>query len=606
MAKTATKAETPPQAIGEYIDINRLETSPTNPRKRFYQDSLDELAGSIGEKGVLEPLIVRAIDAGKFEIVCGERRYRASQIAKLEQLPCILRTLTDDEVLDIQIHENLHREDVHPMDEAYGYKFLMEKLNCSIGEVALRVGKSDKFVAQRLKLNSLIEEAQNDLEAGHLLLTYAMEITKFPPEIQKTILDVGAYQREHSYDSKKQRHVYTPIKGQLRPWSEFTKFLQTEILHLLSAAPFDIKATNLRKDGLTCVTCPDRTGASAGLFDDELVDKKDSCLNVLCFQGKSERLIEITRERIAHETSVKVKHVPTVNFSRYGDSEDGSLGRSDITIIGKKPFRDYYGNVSAKTCEKSVSAVNVDSCQFGKIYTICRATSGCKVHYGRSVANLSGSSSKSKKEQDAELIKKRERREEIFDIRVSDIVRPRVLRLAAEKFVKDFSFTARSKDFLPQLLTKLWFGSAGSGTDPNTLARIITPMMRQITGEKDGFDWSTWRQWNDTADDRTTSVGKAIATLSDTNQKILLFLFVHGNKSNCYSDALQSQKAIRELAEDFGLDHKLFDAEARLQVAEEKAKKHVSAFKLYLDGVRAGDAKAKIPRPYAESYKPKE
>lgn len=126
-----------------FLRIGRLFPSLTNPRKRFTDASIEELAGSIREKGVLEPLIVRVPPTAEdweigpieaFEIVCGERRYRAAKAAGLETVPCLIRDLTDEQVLDIQIHENLHREDVHPMDEALGYKFLMEKIGCEVAQ----------------------------------------------------------------------------------------------------------------------------------------------------------------------------------------------------------------------------------------------------------------------------------------------------------------------------------------------------------------------------------------------------------------------------------------------------------------------------------------
>ncbi|MEP6789329.1 MAG: ParB/RepB/Spo0J family partition protein, partial [Acidobacteriota bacterium] len=93
------------------IAVEELQTSPTNPRRRINEQTIQSLAESIRTQGVLEPLIVRKADE-KYEIVCGERRYRAAKVATISELPCLVRDLTDEQVLDIQIHENLHREDV--------------------------------------------------------------------------------------------------------------------------------------------------------------------------------------------------------------------------------------------------------------------------------------------------------------------------------------------------------------------------------------------------------------------------------------------------------------------------------------------------------------
>jgi len=139
-----------------------LQTSPTNPRRRINEQTIESLAESIRTQGVLEPLIVRP-KGEKYEIVCGERRYRAAKVAAVIEMPCLVRELSDEQVLDIQIHENLHREDIHAMDEAFAYQFLKEKLGCEVKELALRVGKPEGYVLNRLKLNLLIKEAQKEI-----------------------------------------------------------------------------------------------------------------------------------------------------------------------------------------------------------------------------------------------------------------------------------------------------------------------------------------------------------------------------------------------------------------------------------------------------------
>lgn len=196
-----------------------------------------------------------------------------------------------------------------------------------------------------------------------------------------------------------------------------------------------------------------------------------------------------------------------------------------------------------------------------------------------------------------------ERKEEIFDMRVSDIVRKRVFRMAAETFAGEFLISQESPNFLPDLLTKLWLSTpGGGGPDQHTLNQVVTGIMQQITDEK-GFNWSTNRGWSDDKPDSETEAGKAIAKLSERNQKLMLFLFVHGNKGNTYSDRWATQKEVRELAGYYDIDYTLLDAQVRVEVAEEKAKKHLPLFKEYLTAVEAGDENAKIPRVWAESYK---
>ncbi len=590
-----------PETVGEMIPIEYLETSPTNPRKRFPQDSINELAASIREQGIIEPLVVRPIYASPcFEIVCGERRYKSSQLAGLAKLPCIVRPLTDEQVLDIQIHENLHREDVHPMDEAYGYQFLKEKLGCNTTELALRVGKSEKYVLNRLKLNTLIEEAQKDIEAGHLPLTYALEIAKYSPEAQKVLLDQAVYQTNQEY--KNGRWVRIPIKGKPDDWTDFKAFIEKNILWRLSAAPFDIKATNLRADGLPCPACPDRTGANASLFDGELVGKKDSCLNPMCFRSKAEQHVTITRERVAHEASVPADDIPLIHLDDYSDSGE-VLGTGSFTVIGKKPYKTYYRSVSEKPCDKQITAINVGDGQYGKTYTVCLKSSGCKTHHPGTKPTPAKSAKSAEKERERELIKKRERREEIVDCYVSDHVRKRVFRLAAELFSIDFSITKEGPDtFLAELLTKLWLTST-SDIDSKTRDLVAQSLMRQAMDEPKALQ-NSWRPYG--SRDSQTSAYDSFSNMSARNQKLALFLFVHGNKGQTYGGNFNSQIEVKALAEYYGIDYRLIDAEERLAWAEEKAKKHIPAFKLYLDAVRAGDEKAKIPRPYAETYKRKD
>lgn len=263
-AKTKQTVETT-EKVGEFIPIGYLETSPTNPRKRFPQASIDELAASIREQGVIEPLVVRAKEPRKngdpvYEIVCGERRYRASWdvggFKKLETLPCIVRDLTDEQVLDIQIHENLHREDVHPMDEAYGYKIIQDNLKCSIPELAIRLGKDVRFVHARLRLNDLLPAFRQAVENNWLPISVAYLICRYNEDKQKVIL----------------REVTRYSKGKITENSHLSRdsierTIQQHIECRLADATFRLDDERLRKDGLKCVDCKLRAGANPTLFE---------------------------------------------------------------------------------------------------------------------------------------------------------------------------------------------------------------------------------------------------------------------------------------------------------------------------------------------------
>ncbi|ASM73959.1 MULTISPECIES: ParB/RepB/Spo0J family partition protein [Roseobacteraceae] len=153
------------------VPIERVKPNPEQPRKRFTQDDLDDLAASIAEKGVIQPLIVREKD-GAFEIVAGERRWRAAQMAKLHELPVIVRDFDDIEVLEVAIIENIQRADLNAIEEAAGYRQLMDKFGHTQEKMAEALGKSRSHIANLLRLLQLPEDVvemvrTGDLSSGH-------------------------------------------------------------------------------------------------------------------------------------------------------------------------------------------------------------------------------------------------------------------------------------------------------------------------------------------------------------------------------------------------------------------------------------------------------
>ena len=170
-----TEAVTPVagSSIAEKIvPIEKIEANPDQPRKQFAQGDMDDLAASIKEKGVIQPLIVRVLDNGHYQIVAGERRWRASQIAKLHELPVVVRQFSDAEVLEVAIIENIQRADLNPMEEAVGYRQLMDRFGHTQEKMAEALGKSRSHIANLLRLLNLpadvIELVRNgDLSSGH-------------------------------------------------------------------------------------------------------------------------------------------------------------------------------------------------------------------------------------------------------------------------------------------------------------------------------------------------------------------------------------------------------------------------------------------------------
>jgi ParB family chromosome partitioning protein len=159
-------------AAERFVPIEKIVPNPEQPRKRFAEDDLNELTASIKEKGVIQPLIVRAKGDGTFEIVAGERRWRAAQQAQQHQLPVIVRDFTDTEVLEVAIIENIQRADLNPIEEAAGYRQLMDRFGHTQEKMAEALGKSRSHIANLLRLLNLPDEVLEmvrlgDLSAGH-------------------------------------------------------------------------------------------------------------------------------------------------------------------------------------------------------------------------------------------------------------------------------------------------------------------------------------------------------------------------------------------------------------------------------------------------------
>lgn len=156
----------------EELDLDKVRPNPYQPRKTFDADSLKELAESIRENGVFQPIIVRASING-YEIIAGERRYRASKLAKKETIPAIVREMEESTMMEIAVIENLQREDLTPLEEAQAYEMLQKNLGLTQDQVSKRVGKSRPYIANYLRLLSLPMKTKKSLQAGDLSMGQA-------------------------------------------------------------------------------------------------------------------------------------------------------------------------------------------------------------------------------------------------------------------------------------------------------------------------------------------------------------------------------------------------------------------------------------------------
>ena len=161
------------------LNINELEPNRSQPRKNFSDEAMRELADSSAQHGVLQPLLVRPMLAGGYQIVAGERRWRASRMAGLTTVPALIRELTDSEVMQIALIENLQREDLKPLEEAQGYQALMEEFGFTQDEISKTVGKSRPAVTNALRLLNLPEDVRSMLERGEMTAGHARTLLSF-------------------------------------------------------------------------------------------------------------------------------------------------------------------------------------------------------------------------------------------------------------------------------------------------------------------------------------------------------------------------------------------------------------------------------------------
>jgi ParB family transcriptional regulator, chromosome partitioning protein len=181
-----------------HLPIELLHPNPNNPRKVFAEEELEDLTRSIREKGLLQPLVVRQRDDGEYEIVAGERRWRASQRAGLHEIPVLIRILTDGETLEIALIENIQRADLNALEEARAYGQLLEQFSYTQQQLADSVGKSRSHIANTIRLLNLPDSVRAYIKEGKLTAGHARTLvaTDAPAELANQIISLGLSVRE--------------------------------------------------------------------------------------------------------------------------------------------------------------------------------------------------------------------------------------------------------------------------------------------------------------------------------------------------------------------------------------------------------------------------
>ena len=264
----------------QMLRLEHLAPSPTNPRKHFEPDALADLASTIREHGVIEPIIVRfwpddydtpegRAERPLYEIIAGERRYRASQLAEQAEIPALVRHLDTRQVLEIQIIENLQRRGVNELEEAEGYDLMMRDFGYTADQLAEKVGKSRAYIYGRLKLTALCTDARKAFREGKLDASRALLIARIPGGLLQT---------------RALTEILSGWGGNPMAYRDAARHIQSRYMLRLKSAPFPLDDGALVPFTGVCTECPKRAGNAPLLFQD--VEDPDTCTDPDCFGGK--------------------------------------------------------------------------------------------------------------------------------------------------------------------------------------------------------------------------------------------------------------------------------------------------------------------------------
>lgn len=342
---TAPAAAAAPVSIEQFdvVRVELLNESPRNARKYFDPAKLAELVESVKQHGVVSPLLVREVryseHATHLEIIDGARRYRAAVAAGVSQVAAKIITCSDQEAMELGAISNLQREDIHPLDEALGFRQLIEMSGYTVAEICARLGKSETYVYQRLKLTDLIELARQMLWENQITVTMATMIAKLQPADQKRALD--------------DRWALESQRG-LQNWIERCVMLD------LHSAPWKKDDAQLLPSAGSCDSCSKRTGATPALFPE--VKKADTCTDPTCFAAKKAAFVELKKAQ------AKAKNPDVIEVSgSWRNAPAGALPREKYHEVEAKEAK---GNPKAK------QAVVVDGDKAGKTIWIEETKSG--------------------------------------------------------------------------------------------------------------------------------------------------------------------------------------------------------------------------------------
>lgn len=361
----------------QQLPLAKLHLSTTNPRRTFDKEADAELTESIRIRGVLNPILVRPHPEkkGEFEVIAGARRRRCAEDAGKEKIPCIVRTdLSEEEIREVQIVENLQRLDVHPLQEAEGFADYIKFTKRDVATLAARIGKDAAYITKRMKLADLIAPFKKRYLSKKMGLSHALILCRLTSDQQKTVEDWFV----NTWDG-------CPSASELQ--NIVTKNFFLKIL----GAPWKLDDGELVKKAGPCSACPKLSSNSPALFDD--VGKDTVCTDAKCYESKFLAFIAKAEKELGHA-------LLRLSAQEYWPRDE--------KIVSK----DKWEKTTPKDCEHGRDGIIVHGDGLGKIVSACLESTGCKTHWSKA-ATSRRESTETAAQKEKRLAEERDRKQEI-------------------------------------------------------------------------------------------------------------------------------------------------------------------------------------------------
>lgn len=444
-------------SVVQMIPIDLLDENPLNPRRTIDESALEELAQSIRVTGINQPLLVRPqhIDGlveERYEIVCGHRRSEAATMAGKEEVPCIVREMTDQEAAEIALVDNLQRVDVAALEEAEAFGALLA-LHGTVEAVAKRVGKDVAHVAKRLKLRALGLYQRDALHDKLITVDHALLLARLGVDEQdkalKWALDTTAGSTVPVAKVVEKSLALLRDDGRYRSWEpesvvRLREHIEQSVGRKLSIAPWGLDDASLVPDAGACSSCPSNTKANQSLFGDLDIEEA-TCADGGCFEVKRSAFVEIQLRKAGHDENAKPPvRVPRLSWksssvrpaTHFNDVHTNGAQTSTASVL-KILRHGQWVEAKKNSCPNVRTGITVDweadgdrgymgngkNRKPGEALTVCIAV-GCKVH--RKEYEKPKSTNNTQREDPAAAKKRQE--EEAHVVKIECVLRDKVMR----------------------------------------------------------------------------------------------------------------------------------------------------------------------------------